>query len=292
MKEIVVVSGKGGAGKTTVVASFAVLAGRCVVADADVDAPDLHLLLHPEEVEHGEFVSGWVAVRDDLRCERCGSCRSACRFDAIDEQLQISALECEGCGLCAIVCPKKAIQMVDSVAGEWFVGRAGTGPMVYAKLRPGKGSSGKLVSLVRRKARDICVQQSERLVITDGPPGIGCPVIAALGGASLALIVAEPTAAGTHDVERVVGACRHFRVPTAMVINKADLNADVVRRIRSFCRSASIPVLGEIPYDQAVTDSIRCGQPLILHSRGPAARAVETVWDAVEGVLCRAEAPV
>ena len=291
MKEIVVVSGKGGTGKTTIAAAFAVLAGGCVVADADVDAPDLHLLLHPEDAERGEFVSGYVAVKHDELCVKCGACRNACRFEAIDDDLRISALECEGCGLCALVCPRKAIQMEDSVAGEWFLGRAGIGPMVYGKLKPGKGNSGKLVSLVRSKARSVGQEDGLDLVITDGPPGIGCPVIAAVGAATLAVVVAEPTAAGVHDLERVVGVCRHFRVPTRVVINKADLSAQGAKKIRSFCELASISVVGEIPYDQAVLDSIRFGQPLVTYSRGSAARAVERTWEAVQASLDRRGGP-
>lgn len=285
MKEIVILSGKGGTGKTTTAAGFAVLAGRCAVADADVDAPDLHLLLHPEEVECGEFSSGYTAVRSEELCSWCGLCRSACRFDAIDEELRISPLNCEGCGACAIVCPNGAIKMQEALAGEWFVGRTFVGPMVYAKLRPGKGSSGKLVSLVRGKARSICREDGLELLITDGPPGIGCPVIASVGGASLAVVVTEPTASGLHDLERVIGVCRHFRVPVAVVINKADLNSPVAGRIRSFCENISAPVLGEIPYDQDVTESIRCGRPLVVHSRGPAAQAADGIWEAVKRLL-------
>jgi MinD superfamily P-loop ATPase len=278
VKEIVILSGKGGTGKTTTAAGFAVLAGRCVVADADVDAPDLHLLLHPKKVDGGEFFSGYTAIRDEELCNRCGLCRSTCRFDAIDENLRISPLECEGCGACTLVCPNGAIKMQEAIAGEWFIGQVFTGLMVYAKLKPGKGSSGKLVSLVRGKARAKCREDGLELLITDGPPGIGCPVIAAVGGANLAVVVTEPTAAGLHDLERVIGVCRHFRVPAAVVINKADLNLPVAGRIKSFCKNISVPVLGEIPYDQDVTESIRCGRPLVMYSRGPAAQAIEEVW--------------
>lgn len=286
MREIVVISGKGGTGKTTVAASFAVLAAPCVVADADVDAPDMHLMLHPHVLEQGAFSGGSLAVRDPALCTRCGRCREVCRFDAIGEGEQISALECEGCGACTLVCPQRAITMQDRVSGRWMVSQSPCAPMAHARLAPGGQNSGKLVTLVRRKARELAKQHSARVIITDGPPGIGCPVIAAVGGATIAVVVTEPTVSGLHDLERVLRVCKHFSVPAAVCVNKSDLNPAMADSIRSYCKHNGVPVLGDIPYDPEVPAAIRAATPLVQHGSGAAAAAVRNLWMQIQAGLC------
>ncbi|MGQ9524120.1 MAG: ATP-binding protein [Armatimonadota bacterium] len=287
MKEVVVISGKGGTGKTTVAASSAVLAGRCVVADTDVDAPNLHLLLRPKIEQDEEVVCGKVAVRSHDVCQLCGRCRDTCRFDAIADDLAFSSLECEGCGVCALVCPTNAVSMVDAVSGHLYAGTTMVGPICYAKLLPGKGNSGKLVTMVRQKARSLAESNALDLLITDGPPGIGCPVISAVVGANLALIVTEPTVSGLHDLRRVLEVCLHFKVAAAVCINKSDLSPSTTKEIMDFCASAGVDVLGEIPYDTAVVEAIRAGVPLVSVGDTPAADAVRSVWWSAADLLAQ-----
>jgi len=285
LKEIVVISGKGGTGKTTVAASLAVLAAPCAVADADVDAPDMHLLLHPRVLEQGAFSGGSLAVRDPALCTHCGRCREVCRFDAIGEGDEISALECEGCGACTLVCPQHAITMQDRVSGRWIVSQSPCGPMAHARLVPGSQNSGKLVTLVRRKARELAKEHNASVIITDGPPGIGCAVIAAVGGAATAVVVTEPTVSGLHDLERVLRVCKHFSVPAAVCVNKSDLNPAMADSIRDYCKQHEVPVLGDIPYDPEVAAAIRAGTPLVQYGSGPAALAVRDLWEQIRAGL-------
>jgi MinD superfamily P-loop ATPase len=286
MKELVVISGKGGTGKTTILASFAALAGRSVLADCDVDAPDLYLLLHPEINHQEEFRGGQLAVINQERCTRCGRCREFCRFEAITPDLTVAPLDCEGCGTCRVVCPAEAVELRERVAGDWFRGQTKYGPMVYARLRPAEENSGKLVALVRKEARAQSERDGIDLLLTDGPPGIGCPVIATLGNANLALIVTEPTPSGIHDLERALGLCRHFRVPAAVCVNKSDLNLDLVDEIGAFCAQSQVAVTESIPFDESVTKAIQHGLPLVDYdSGGASSRAVATVWQQVQQQL-------
>jgi len=282
MKELVVISGKGGTGKTTILASFAALAGRSVLADCDVDAPDLYLLLHPEISEQEEFRAGKLAVIDADRCTRCGRCLEVCRFEAITPDLNVETLNCEGCGACRVVCPAEAAELVERTAGDWFQGQAKYGPMVYARLRPAEENSGKLVALVRKEARAQAERDGIGLLLTDGPPGIGCPVIATLGNADMALIVTEPTPAGVHDLERALALCRHFRVPAIVCVNKFDLNPGLEAKIHEFCAEFQIAVTQSIPFDESVTKAIQQGVPLVEFGHGPASRAVAGVWREVQ----------
>jgi len=281
MKELVVISGKGGTGKTTILASFAALAGRAVLADCDVDAPDLYLLLHPEINHQEEFRGGQLAVIDRERCLRCGRCREVCRFEAITPGFSVEPLDCEGCGACRVVCPAEAIELRERVAGDWFRGQTKYGPMVYARLRPAEENSGKLVALVRKQARVQAERDGIELLLTDGPPGIGCPVIATLGNADLALIVTEPTPSGMHDLERALALCSHFRVPAAVCVNKFDLNPGLEAKIHEFCAESQIAVTHSIPFDESVTKAIQQGLPLVEYGRGTASRAVAAVWQEV-----------
>jgi MinD superfamily P-loop ATPase len=282
MKELVVISGKGGTGKTTMLASFAALAGRSVLADCDVDAPDLYLLLHPEIDHHEEFRGGQLAVINQERCLRCGRCREVCRFEAITPEFSVEPLNCEGCGACRVVCPAEAIELRERVAGDWFRGQTKYGPMVYARLRPAEENSGKLVVLVRKEARAWAEREGIGLLLTDGPPGIGCPVIASLGNANLALVVTEPTPSGVHDLERALGLCRHFRVPATVCVNKFDLNPGLEEQVRDFCAESQTTVTQSIPFDESVTRAIQQGLPLVEFDHGPASRAVAGVWREVQ----------
>ena len=281
MKELVVISGKGGTGKTTILASFAALAGRTALADCDVDAPDLCLLLHPEINHQEEFRGGQLAVIDRERCLRCGRCREVCRFEAITPGFSVEPLDCEGCGACRVVCPAEAIELRERVAGDWFRGQTKYGPMVYARLRPAEENSGKLVALVRKQARVQAERDGIELLLTDGPPGIGCPVIATLGNADLALMVTEPTPSGMHDLERALALCSHFRVPAAVCVNKFDLNPGLEAKIHEFCAESQIAVTHSIPFDESVTKAIQQGLPLVEYGRGTASRAVAAVWQEV-----------
>jgi len=247
VKQIVVISGKGGTGKTSITAGLASVAGRLVLADCDVDAADLHLVLKPETRETTPFESGVLAAIDPKACTRCGACVEACRFGAIDEDFRMRPGHCEGCGACAYVCPAQAVTLTPRRCGEWYVSETRCGPMVHAALDIGAENSGKLVSLVRSKSEQLAREQDLPFVLVDGSPGIGCPVIASLTGADAALLVAEPSVSALHDLERVVRLLAHFKIPARVLLNKCDLSPDLARRIHEYCRQENLPVVGEIP---------------------------------------------
>ncbi|MGV8058761.1 MAG: ATP-binding protein [Smithellaceae bacterium] len=261
MKELVIISGKGGTGKTSVTASFAVLADRPVVCDCDVDAADLHLVLEPTIRERHEFQSGHEALIRQNDCISCGVCAELCRFDAVktrkieesDVLFFIDSVSCEGCGVCVRFCPANAIDFPERRCGEWFVSETCYGPMVHARLGVAAENSGKLVSTVRREARRIAEEQKKGIIIVDGPPGIGCPVIASLTGATQVLVVTEPTVSGEHDLERVLSLTRHFQIPTSICVNKWDINEEMTRQIEDKAQRAGASVAGRIRYDRAVT---------------------------------------
>jgi len=256
MKELVVISGKGGTGKTSVTASLAVMAGRSVIADCDVDAADLHLVLKPETVIRRDFFSGREAVIRPAVCTGCGVCREVCRFEAVDKAgdvFRIDRASCEGCGVCVWNCPEKAIDFNERLCGEWVVSKTDCGPMVHARLGTAAENSGKLVATVRREARRIAERENIPLVLVDGPPGIGCPVIATVTGASHVLVVTEPTVAGEHDLERVLALARHFGVPASIAVNKWDLNPGMTERIEEEARRLGALPIGRIRYDPGVT---------------------------------------
>ncbi len=284
MKELVVVSGKGGTGKTSLVAAFADLASDKVLADCDVDAPDLHLVLRPE-IEHREdFYSGYLPRVQNESCLGCGVCEQACRFGAIELDRSplpiawITEYQCEGCGVCARVCPEGAISNEPRHCGELFLSTTKHGPLVHARLDVAAENSGKLVTRVRKEARQLAESQGRGLVIVDGPPGIGCPVIASIGGADLVLGVTEPSIAGQHDLERLVGVARHFDVPVAVCINKSDLAPEITRQLCNWCAGHGVPVVGEVPYDPTVTEAQIVGSSVIGLDRGPAAKAMADIW--------------
>jgi MinD superfamily P-loop ATPase len=256
MKELVIISGKGGTGKTSVTASFAVLADRPVVCDCDVDAADLHLVLEPTIRERHEFESGHEAVIRQSDCTGCGICQDLCRFGAISstvDMFSIDSISCEGCGVCVRFCPEGAIDFSQRRCGEWFVSDTRCGPMVHARLGVAAENSGKLVSTVRREAKHLAEEENLNMVIVDGPPGIGCPVIASLTGASQILVVTEPTVSGEHDLERVLSLARHFQIPAAICVNKFDINEEMTKRIEDRAVSAGATIAGRIRYDASVT---------------------------------------
>jgi len=285
VKQLVVISGKGGTGKTVVTASFAALARGAVLADVDVDASNLHLLLGPEILERHVFVAGRKARVDPAACTACGLCLTACRFGAISADGEgiagVDPLACEGCDFCSHVCEPKAIVMEPCVSGEWFVSATRFGPLVHARLGIAQENSGKLVTQVSRKAREIAEREGRDWLIMDGSPGIGCPVIASLSRTDLALVVTEPTPSGAHDMERIAALAAHFKIRTICAINKFDLNPVNSGRIESWCRAHDIPVVGRVPFDGEVVASVVRGRPLVEHSRGPAAEEVRKMWEAI-----------
>lgn len=261
MKELVIISGKGGTGKTSITASFAVLADRPVIADCDVDAADLHLILSPQFKERHEFRSGHEAVIHEDNCVGCGTCMENCRFDAVkmnkndmgNSTYFIDPIACEGCGVCVRFCPEQAIDFPERLCGEWMISETRCGPMVHARLGVAAENSGKLVSTVRQEARRIAEEKQSSLIIVDGPPGIGCPVIASVTGAALVLVVTEPTVSGEHDLERVLSLTRHFNIPTAICVNKWDLNPEMANHIEQKAHRAKAYIAGRIRYDRSVT---------------------------------------
>jgi MinD superfamily P-loop ATPase len=281
MKELVILSGKGGTGKTSIVGSFAALSENAVFCDADVDAADLHLLLKPEVLERREFTGGGKAYIRNDDCTSCGTCISLCQWDAIDESFRVDPLTCEGCGVCASLCPEKAIDFPPAVCGEWYVSDTRFGPMVHARLGIAEENSGKLVTLVRTEAAKLAEKKSRELLITDGPPGIGCPVIASLGGATAVLIVTEPTVSGRHDLQRVAELARHFSVPAFLVINKSDLNPPMCSEIRTMAAKLEVETLAEIPFDKSFTMAMVQGKTVVEEEDCPSAARVGNLWEQV-----------
>ncbi len=322
MKQLVILSGKGGAGKTSVAAAFAHLAAegepslrslRAVLADADVDAANLELVLAPQVLETHEFIGGAVAEIDPAKCQGCGTCYDVCRFDAPHptppgplsplpgarawergEGVQgvrgkvytVDPIACDGCAACVYQCPEEAIRMTPQLAGHWFRSDSRYGPLLHAALRPAQENSGKLVTLVKQQARLLALDGGYDAVIVDGPPGIGCPVISAASGADLALVVAEPTAAGIHDMERALATTAHFHVPTLICINKADIYPEAAAQIEAYCRERGIEVVGRIPFDATVTEAMVQGQPVTaFRPNALASRVLGEVWQRVAGRL-------
>ncbi len=280
MKELVVLSGKGGTGKTSVVASFAALSKNKALVDCDVDAADLHLLLQPTAQRSEEFWSGQTAVIDPELCTECGLCQEICRYGAIDIP-HIDPIACEGCGFCFNVCPDKAITMQENLAGHWFVSETKYGPLVHARLGIAQENSGKLVTVVRQSARALAQEQGLGYIISDGPPGIGCPVISSLSGANLALIVTEPTLSGMHDLDRVLGVCRHFGVPALVCINKFDINEENSRHIEKSVSDMGIAQVYKLPFDNVVTEALVHGLPVVEYSQDGISCSIEELWHSV-----------
>jgi len=284
MKQLVILSGKGGTGKTTIAAALAHLASQeasIVLADADVDAANLELVLSPQIQAEGEFAGGGVAVIDPELCTACGICDEVCRFEAVipgDEVYTVDELGCEGCGACVYACPVEAIEMQEQLDGKWFRSQARYGPLFHAHLFAARENSGKLVTLIKNKARDLALERGADYLLVDGPPGIGCPVIAAISGTDLTLLVTEPTVAGAHDLGRILGVARHFGIPAAVCINKYDLNPAKTKEIAAWCAAQGVPIMGRIPFDQEVTRAMVQGKPITEHSDGAVTEELQRVW--------------
>lgn len=285
MKELTIVSGKGGTGKTSLVASFAALAKDKVLADADVDAADLHLILAPKIKHEEDFKGGRTAWIDLDVCIECGDCVERCQFNAIGPDFSVNKINCEGCGVCVHFCPVQAIDFPQNICGKWYISETRFGPMVHAKLNVAEENSGLLVSLVRNQAKVLAEEQGLSTIIVDGSPGIGCPVISSMTGTSLVLIVTEPTLSGLHDLERVGSLAGHFKIPTVVCVNKADLNEDMTEQIAGHCEKNHIKFLGRIPYDAAVTHAMVAGKSVVEFTDGAVSRAIEGIWRQVEDLL-------
>jgi MinD superfamily P-loop ATPase len=280
VKQLTILSGKGGTGKTTLTAAFAVLAKNAVVADCDVDAPDLHMLLHPEVVETQEFTGSKVAVIDKTKCLNWGICREKCRFDAITADFTVDPIACEGCGVCTIVCPANAATLIERKSGYAYVSKTRYGFMAHALLNPSEGNSGKLVTLVRQNAKNIAKQENSDLIIIDGPPGIGCPVIASVTGVDAGLVVTEPTLSGIHDMKRALQLLEHFSVTPLVCVNMYDINMDNTEKIMRFCRENSVEVAGKVPFSPKVTEAMVNGKTIVEYApRNDVTKEIKCLWE-------------
>ena len=286
MKELVVISGKGGTGKTSLMAAFASLAENKVMCDADVDAADLHLLMDPDIKESHDFQGGGIAIINPNNCTQCGLCRDLCRWNAISEAFEVDPIECEGCGVCVDFCPEEAIDFPIKTCGEWFISNTRFGPMVHARLGIAEENSGKLVALVRQEAKKLAEKNELDLIITDGPPGVGCPVIASVGGASAVLVVAEPTVSGLHDMERVAQLAAHFKVPGMVCVNKFDLNFDQTEAIEKLAKENKMTVVGRVPFDPVFTKSMVQGQTVLEYVGNSKIRSsISEIWRNIRNQL-------
>lgn len=284
-KQIIVISGKGGTGKTVITGAFCALAKSKVMADCDVDAADLHLLLNPDIREIHEFRSGQTAVIDHNLCTRCGKCIEICRFDAISRDFMVDPISCEGCAFCSYVCPENAIKMNENISGEWYISETRFGPLVHAKLGIAEENSGKLVALVRKEAKELAEKKSCDWVIIDGAPGIGCPVIASLSGIDCAIVVTEPTVSGLHDADRVIKVARHFGVSTKVIINKYDLNPDMAKKIEEYCSNNIIELIGKVPFDESVVKAMVDGKTVMEYENGIVKEKITSIWEKLKDRL-------
>jgi len=284
MKEILILSGKGGTGKTTILGAFAHLAKNKILVDCDVDASDLHLLLAPRPTEEHAFKSGVKARVEIDKCSGCGMCAELCQFDSItmDDTAFISRLNCEGCGVCAHFCPEDCIVLDENHCGSWYVADTDYGTLVHAQLFAGEENSGKLVSFIKNKARDLAEKTATELILIDGAPGVGCPVIASLSNVDLAVVITEPTLSGLHDLERILDLTDHFKIPALICINKWDLHPEMSSKIEADCKARDVELLGKIPFDPTVIDSQIQGTPLTLSETSLAAYSVRAVWEKLQ----------
>ncbi len=282
LKQITVISGKGGTGKTTLVGSFAALAENKVIADCDVDAPDLHLILHPELIEQEEFKGLKVAVMDKTLCSECGICEQTCRFNAIAlteaSGYAVNPARCEGCGACVFTCPQEAVTLKERVSGYAYISKTKYGTMAHAQLNIAEETSGKLVTVVRTHAQQVAETEGCELILIDGSPGTGCPVIASLTGVDLAVVVTEPTMSGLHDLARILDVTRHFGIDSTVCINKYDINEAHSERISEFCRQRGVEIAGMIPYNSVVTEAMVAGKPVVEFSNGVVSDAIKSTW--------------
>lgn len=288
MKELVIISGKGGTGKTSIVSSFATIANNKIMVDCDVDAADLHLILKPEIEKTTEFYSGKSAEIDNSICIKCGRCIDVCKFNSISDNFIIDPIKCEGCGSCFYQCPVHAIKFEETKSGDWFESNTRFGTLIHAKLGIAEENSGKLVSEIRNHARIIANKTQKDLIIVDGSPGIGCPVIASISGADLVVIVTEPTLSGIHDAERVFKLTQHFQIQACICINKYDLNLDLSKQIEKFGKEKEIEIIGKIPYNKVFTDAMIKEQSIIEYApESDTANQISTIWKNIEEKLIK-----
>lgn len=278
-KELVIISGKGGTGKTSIVSSFATLAENKIVVDCDVDAADLHLIFEPKILKSTEFYSGKKAFIEETKCSECGKCINVCRFNAINEDYKINEIKCEGCGACYYNCPNQAIEFKERKSGDWFESSSRFGKLIHAKLGIAQENSGKLVSEIKMYARALAKKEGQELIIIDGSPGIGCPVIASMSGANQILLITEPTLSGLHDAERVIQLAGHFNIPVALCINKFDINIDMTKHIEEFCQEKNIEILGKIPYSKDFTHAMTEKKSIIEYApESEIAKELKNIW--------------
>ncbi|MBT3310572.1 MAG: P-loop NTPase [Desulfobacterales bacterium] len=284
MKELVILSGKGGTGKTSLTAEFAAISNSRVLCDADVDAADLHLLMAPEIKLRADFKGGGLAFINQDKCIECRECIELCKFDAISDDFIVSEIDCEGCGVCVDLCPEKAIEFPIQTCGEWYISETRFGPMAHAILGIAQENSGKLVALVRQEARKLAEKKGMNLILTDGPPGVGCPVIASIGGATAILIVTEPTVSGIHDMKRAIELAAHFKVPAMVCVNKYDLNPDQAKNIENLVEKQNLTFLGNIPFDPVFTKSMVQGKTIVEYEKDSSTlQVIKNIWEKIMG---------
>lgn len=287
MKQLTIISGKGGTGKTSITAAFASLADNAVFADCDVDAADLHLILKPDIKKTMDFHGLKIASVDKEKCINCMKCYDHCKFNAIDEDIHIIRESCEGCGVCKYICPVNAIEMVDRDSGFSFVSETRFGPMAHAMLKTAEEASGKLVTVVRNNAKTLAEKKNRDLIIIDGPPGIGCPVISSITGVDLVLIVTEPTLSAIHDLERILNVADHFGIPAVVCVNKYDINRENTEKIEQYCRNKNIDVVGKLPYNTVVTEAMIHEKTVIEYSKGDFSNLIIEMWNNISRRLRR-----
>ena len=282
MKQLTVISGKGGTGKTSITAAFASLTKNAVFADCDVDAADLHLILKPNVKKTIGFHGLKIASINKENCTKCMKCYKHCKFDAIDEDINIMKESCEGCGVCEYVCPADAIKMVDRDSGFSYISETRFGPMAHAMLKTAEEASGKLVTVVRNNAKKLAEEKKKDLIIIDGPPGIGCPVISSITGVDLVLIVTEPTLSAIHDLERIIGVADHFKISAVVCINKYDINLDNSKEIENYCKDNNINIVGKLPYDTIVTEAMIQEKNVIEYSKNDFSKGLADMWNNIQ----------
>lgn len=282
MKEIVFLSGKGGTGKTSITAAFAQLAKKSILCDADVDASNLHLLLQPQKLKQHNFSGGRQAVINHQNCTQCGKCLDLCKFGSITQDYNVRSHDCEGCGVCVDLCPENAIDFPEKENGNWFISETDVGPMVHARLGLGEDNSGKLVSLIRREARTLLMEKQYTYLLTDGPPGVGCPAIASLSGADAVVVIAEPTLSGVHDADRTFQLIHHFGSRCLVTVNKSDLNPELSTRIHAMAKRAGIFILPSLSFDPMITEAMLHRQPIITYAPSSnITEQIKMVWEQI-----------